>query len=65
MATASAGRAGGERVAPVVIAEDVGPVSAPSVACDAIVVDFGGRRRVRISAIAPAELVTAALKALK
>jgi transposase len=51
--------------APVVVAEDAPRSPAPKAAADAIVVDLGGGRRVRISAAAPVELVTAALKALK
>ncbi|HEY5409614.1 MAG TPA: transposase [Caulobacteraceae bacterium] len=51
--------------APVVITEDVASPPSPRAPRDAIVVELGGGRRVRISATAPAELVTAALRALK
>ena len=51
--------------APVVITQDVVRAPAPRVTGDAIVVDLGGGRRVRISATAPTALVTAALKARK
>lgn len=52
---------------PVVITDEVEPVPvpAPRAPIDVIVVELGGGRCVRISATASAELVTAALRALR
>ena len=51
--------------APVVITQDVERAPAPRATGDAIVVELGGGRRVRINATAPTELVAATLRALK